>query len=42
MGMIRSGSSDDSIAQKTEAWPPVADLTGNAIAVLERRYLKKN
>ena len=42
MGMIHSGSSDDSIAQKSEAWPPVADLTGNAIAVLERRYLKKN
>ena len=42
MGMIHSGSSDDSIAQKGEEWAPVTDLTGNAIAVLERRYLKKN
>ncbi len=42
MGMTHSGSSDDSIAQKGEEWTPVADLTGNAIAVLERRYLKKN
>ncbi|MCJ2556804.1 MAG: vitamin B12-dependent ribonucleotide reductase [Candidatus Thermoplasmatota archaeon] len=40
--MTHSGSSDDSIAQKGEEWAPVADLTGNAIAVLERRYLKKN
>ncbi|MCK4457533.1 MAG: vitamin B12-dependent ribonucleotide reductase [Thermoplasmata archaeon] len=40
--MTHSGSSDDSIAQKGEEWTPVADLTGNAIAVLERRYLKKN
>lgn len=42
MGITHSGSSDDSIAQKGEEWAPVADLTGNAIAVLERRYLKKN
>jgi len=42
MGMTHSGSSDDSITQKGEEWAPVTDLTGNAIAVLERRYLKKN
>jgi len=42
MGMVHSSSSDDSVARKGEEWGPVADLTANAIAVLERRYLGKN
>jgi ribonucleoside-diphosphate reductase alpha chain len=40
--MIHSSSSDVPVAQKGADWGPVAELTGNAIAVLERRYLQKN
>lgn len=42
MEMVHSSSSDVPEAQKGGVWGPMVELTDNAIAVLEKRYLKKN
>lgn len=43
MEVSNSSSSDDvKLTTKEGEWAPIANLSGNAIAVLERRYLKKN
>jgi ribonucleoside-diphosphate reductase alpha chain len=43
MQITDSSSSDDvKLARSEGEWAPIADLSSNAIAVLERRYLKKN
>ncbi|MFQ6128393.1 MAG: vitamin B12-dependent ribonucleotide reductase [Thermoplasmata archaeon] len=40
--MDSSSSGGVALARKKGDWGPVVELSGNAIAVLERRYLKKN
>ncbi|MFQ6107521.1 MAG: vitamin B12-dependent ribonucleotide reductase [Thermoplasmata archaeon] len=40
--MDSSSSDDVVVARKDSEWGPVTELSANAIAVLERRYLKRN